>query len=160
MALFGSPSNLPGFSLLSFLSYNKRQFILPYPGPCRQTTWQNRQNDQGDQSRFWESALSVGTRPGSRMYLAGMSPGAGAGTDTDTAQTSRGRTAEPANRTRSHASEGSVEVAQTCMQARGHQRTQKPKSSPLTARPLPHERERGKKKKDGVARAKQPLAPP
>lgn len=54
------------------------------------------------------------------------------------------------------ASEGSVEVAQTCMQARGHQRTTKAKILPLTARPLPHERER----KDGVARAKQPLAPP
>lgn len=55
-----------------------------------------------------------------------------------------------------HASEGSVEVAQAYMQARGHQRTTKAKILPLTARPLPHERD----KKDGVARAKQPLAPP
>lgn len=67
-----------------------------------------------------------------------MRPGAGAGTDADTAQTSKAGPRNLRIEDAAHASEGSVEVAQTCMQARGHQRTQKPKSSPLTARPLPH----------------------
>jgi hypothetical protein len=80
------------------------------------------------------------------VYLAGMRPGAGAATDADTAQTSKAGPRNLQIEDAAHVSEGSVEVAQTCMQARGHQRT-----------PSPSSRER---EKDGVARAKQPLAPP
>lgn len=68
------------------------------------TTWQNRQTDRGDQSRFWESALSVGTRPGSRMYLADVrrryEARRGCRARMLIQRKLQGRTAEPANRRR------------------------------------------------------------